>query len=69
MAPPVLQVLDGEVLVTPALVVEVLSPSSRTIDRETGPEAPRREEGTLRWVFPDGAEPLELDVAGLTGPL
>jgi Uma2 family endonuclease len=92
-------ITDRGVEVAPALVVEVLSPSSRTIDRvkkpgrylefgvpaywvvdpfegavwvwdrETGPETPRREEGTVRWVFPEGAESLELDVAGLTGPL
>lgn len=92
-------ITDRGVEVPPTLVVEVLSPSSRTIDRvkkprryldfgvpaywvvdpnegavhvwtlETGPDAPRRVEGTLRWAFPEGAEPLEMEVAELVAPL
>jgi Uma2 family endonuclease len=92
-------ITDRGVELPPALVVEVLSPSSRTIDRvtkprryldfgvpsywvvdpqegvvwmwgaETGPEAPRREERAVRWLFPDGAVPVELDVGELVAPL
>ena len=92
-------ITDRGVETAPALVIEVLSPSSRTIDRkkkprryldfgvpvywvvdpaegvvriwdaETGAENPRTETKTVRWAFPEGAEPLELDVEELTAPL
>lgn len=91
-------ITDRGVEVPPALVVEVLSPSSRTIDRvkkprrylefgvpaywvvdpqegvvriwdsTTGPDAPIEERDTVRWSFPSGAEPLELDVNALVAP-
>jgi Uma2 family endonuclease len=92
-------ITDRGVEVPPALVVEVLSPSSRTIDRvkkprrylefgvpaywvvdpfdgvvwiwEAGgdPESPRRESGTVRWSFPERAEPLHIEVPELVAPL
>lgn len=92
-------ITDRGVEVPPALVVEVLSPSSRTIDRVkkprrylefgvpaywvvdpfegevwlwdlgTGPDAPVREKGTLRWSYPANAPALEVDVAELVGPI
>ncbi len=91
-------ITDRGVEVAPALVVEVLSPSSGTIDRvkkprryldfgvpaywvvdpgegavwmwdaDTGPDEPLREEETVRWVFPEGAPTLEVDVEGLIAP-
>lgn len=92
-------ITDRGVEVAPALVAEVLSPSSGTIDKvkkprryldfgvpaywvvdpaeaavwiweaETGPESPRREAETVRWAFPEDAEPLRLDVGGLIAPI
>lgn len=92
-------ITDRGIEVPPALVVEVLSPSSHTIDRVkkprryldfgvpaywvvdpsegavwmwnrgTDPDAPVREEATLRWTHPEGSVPLELDVAALVAPL
>ncbi len=92
-------ITDRGIEVPPALVVEVLSPSSGTIDRvkkprryldfgvpaywvvdpadgavwmwETGtdPESPTREADSVRWAFPDGAAPLEVDVESLVAPL
>jgi Uma2 family endonuclease len=92
-------ITDRGVEVAPVLVVEVLSPSSVTIDRvkkprryldfgvpaywvidpktatvwmwgpRTGPSAPLRAEGTVSWTFPDGTEPLEVDVAELVAPI
>ena len=90
---------DRGVELPPVLIVEVLSPSSRTVDRgkkprrylnfgvpaywvvdpfekavwvwdrDTGPDEPRRVEATLRWTFPEGSEPLEMDVGELVAPL
>lgn len=92
-------VTDRGVERPPALAVEVVSPSSRTVDRQakpgryldfgvptcwvvdpfetvvwvwdrdTGPAKPRRLQKTLQWTFPEGARPLELEVAGLVAPL
>lgn len=53
-------------------LIWVVDPFEGTVciwDRETGPDAPRKKKGTLRWAFPEEAdEALELDVAGLVGP-
>jgi Uma2 family endonuclease len=93
-------ITDRGVELPPALVVEVVSPSSRSVDRmkkprrymdfgvpaywvvdpsegvvwiwERGkdPEAPVREEDTLRWIFPEGSEEsFEVRVTELVGPL
>lgn len=92
-------ITDRGVEVPPALVVEVLSPSSKAIDRKkkpqrylefgvpgywvvdppegviwmwdarTGPDDPTRESDTIRWAFPEGSDPLELDVEELVAPL
>jgi len=83
----------------PALVVEVLSPSTRAVDvgkkprryldfgvpeywvvdpgegvvriwdQTTGPDAPREVRDTVRWRFPEGAEPLEIAVRELVAPI
>ena len=41
----------------------------RTWDRDTGPDRPREVRDTLRWSFPEGAEPLEVTVPELVAPL
>lgn len=40
----------------------------RTWDEGTGPDDAAREEETLRWAFPEGSEPLEVEVRKLVAP-
>jgi len=60
------EVIDGDVLVTPAPTPE------RSVwqwDAETGSDRPRKEAGHARWTLPGADTPLEADIEDLTAPL